>query len=124
METPYKTSFGKYDLIKLKGTGTYGSVYKAKNKLTNEIVALKEVKTFGEKEGVASATIKEISLLKELNHENIVRFIEVISDSEKMFSLAVVMEYIPWDLEEIISETNDGHGFDSLMLKVSSEVNI
>ena len=54
-------------------TGTYGVVYKARDVTTNQIVALKKIRLEAEDEGVPSTAIREISLLKELKDENIVR---------------------------------------------------
>jgi len=54
-------------------TGTYGVVYKAKDVTTNQIVALKKIRLEAEDEGVPSTAIREISLLKELKDDNIVR---------------------------------------------------
>lgn len=54
-------------------TGTYGVVYKAKDVTTGEIVALKKIRLEAEDEGVPSTAIREISLLKELKDDNIVR---------------------------------------------------
>lgn len=54
-------------------TGTYGVVYKGKNKKTNKLVALKKIRLESEDEGVPSTAVREISLLKELQHPNIVR---------------------------------------------------
>ncbi len=53
-------------------TGTYGVVYKGRNKKTNRVVALKKIRLESEEEGVPSTAIREISLLKELQHPNIV----------------------------------------------------
>ncbi len=55
------------------GEGTYGVVYKAKDRVTGELVALKKIRLEVEDEGVPSTALREISLLKELNHENIVK---------------------------------------------------
>lgn len=57
--------------------GTYGIVYKAKKRDTNEIVALKRIRLDSEEEGVPCTAIREISLLKELKHPNIVRYVEL-----------------------------------------------
>lgn len=54
-------------------TGTYGVVYKARDVTTNQIVALKKIRLEAEDEGVPSTAIREISLLKELKDDNIVR---------------------------------------------------
>ena len=55
--------------------GTYGVVYKGRNKKTNQIVALKKIRLESEDEGVPSTAVREISLLKELVHPNIVGFV-------------------------------------------------
>ena len=54
------------------GNGTYGVVYKAKHVKTGEIVALKKMIFEVKNEGVPSTTLREISLLCELQHKNIV----------------------------------------------------
>ena len=59
--------------------GTYGIVYKAKKRDTNEIVALKRIRLDSEEEGVPCTAIREISLLKELKHPNIVRYVNCCS---------------------------------------------
>ncbi len=54
------------------GEGTYGVVFKGRNKRTGEVVAMKKIRLESEEEGVPSTAIREISLLKELQHPNIV----------------------------------------------------
>jgi len=63
----------KYQKVEKIGEGTYGTVYKARVRATGDFVALKKIKLEAEDEGVPSTAIREISLLKELNHANIVR---------------------------------------------------
>ena len=60
--------------LSLAETGTYGVVYKARDVSTNTIVALKKIRLEAEDEGVPSTAIREISLLKELKDDNIVRY--------------------------------------------------
>ena len=54
-------------------SGTYGIVYKGRNRKTNKIVAMKKIRLESEEEGVPSTAIREISSLKELQHPNIVK---------------------------------------------------
>ncbi|NXF38135.1 CDK5 kinase, partial [Nyctibius bracteatus] len=63
----------KYEKLEKIGEGTYGTVFKAKNRETHEIVALKRVRLDDDDEGVPSSALREICLLKELKHKNIVR---------------------------------------------------
>lgn len=70
------TNFADRYISKEKlGEGTYGEVYKALDTTTNQIVALKKIRFDLNDEGVPSTTIREISLLRELSHDNIVRFV-------------------------------------------------
>jgi cyclin-dependent kinase len=48
-------------------------VYKARVIGTSQVVALKKIKVEAEDEGVPSTAIREISLLKELDHPTIVK---------------------------------------------------
>ncbi|RRT85766.1 hypothetical protein B296_00008177 [Ensete ventricosum] len=64
---------GRYEKVEKIGEGTYGVVYKARDRLTNETIALKKIRLEQEDEGVPSTAIREISLLKEMQHSNIVR---------------------------------------------------
>ena len=56
--------------------GTYGVVYKARDINTNRVVALKKIRLEAEDEGVPSTAIREISLLKELKDDNIVKSVK------------------------------------------------
>ena len=73
------------DFVKLEkiGEGTYGVVFKGKNKKTGEIVAMKKIRLESEEEGVPSTAIREISLLKELQHPNIVLLQDVIMQESR-----------------------------------------
>jgi cyclin-dependent kinase len=64
----------KYQKLEKIGEGTYGVVYKARDKLTGKMVALKKIRLEHEDEGVPSTTIREISILREMEHPNILRF--------------------------------------------------
>ena len=62
----------KYEKVEKVGEGTYGVVYKVRNVRTDAILALKKIRLADEEEGVPATAIREISLLKELSHPNIV----------------------------------------------------
>lgn len=54
----------KYEKLEKIGEGTYGTVFKGKNRETMEIVALKRVRLDEDDEGVPSSALREICLLK------------------------------------------------------------
>ena len=58
--------------------GAYGTVYRAKDRSTDQIVALKKMRFSLTEDGVPMAILREISLLKQLekfDHPNIVRYV-------------------------------------------------
>lgn len=68
----------KYKKIEKLGEGTYGVVYKCQNIHTGEMVAIKKIRLEKEEDGVPSTAIREISLLKNLKHPNVVELKEVL----------------------------------------------
>ncbi|KAI9136131.1 protein serine/threonine kinase [Paraphysoderma sedebokerense] len=89
----------KYQKIEKLGEGTYGIVYKAQNRETQDIVALKRIRLDNEEEGVPCTAIREISLLKELKHPNIVRLYDVLHTDKK---LTLVFEFLDSDLKKFL----------------------
>ncbi|CAH7667735.1 kinase-like domain-containing protein [Phakopsora pachyrhizi] len=96
------------------GEGTYGVVYKAKDIRTNEIVALKKIRLEAEDEGVPSTAIREISLLKEMNDENIVRLLDICHAEAKLF---LVFEFLDLDLKRYMDKVGDGEGMGPAIVK-------
>jgi len=76
----------KYVKLEKIGEGTYGVVYKAKDKKTGELLALKKIRLEAEDEGIPSTAIREISLLKQLQHPNIVRLYDVVHTEKKTYT--------------------------------------
>jgi len=93
----------KYEKLEKIGEGTYGTVFKAKNKETQEIVALKRVRLDDDDEGVPSSALREICLLKELKHANIVRLHDVLHSDRK---LTLVFEHCDQDLKKYFDSLN------------------
>ena len=94
-----KPKIDKYEKIDVIGEGTYGTVYKARDTDTGEIYALKKIKLESEDEGIPSTAIREIALLKELQHPNIVRLVNVLHTDRK---LTLVFEYLDQDLKKLL----------------------
>lgn len=91
----------KYDIVDKLGEGTYGIVYKAVRKSDQNLVALKSIRLEDEDEGVPATAIREISLLKELNHPNVVALYDIIHTENK---LTLVFEYLDLDLKKYQNE--------------------
>ena len=71
-DKPGMNGLNKYEKMEKLCEGTYGVVFKAKNLETGELVAVKRIRLEKEDDGVPSTAIREISLLKNLKHPNIV----------------------------------------------------
>ncbi|KAF8966115.1 kinase-like domain-containing protein [Flammula alnicola] len=93
----------RYQKIEKVGEGTYGVVYKAKDINSGEIVALKKIRLEAEDEGVPSTAIREISLLKELKDDNIVRLLDIVHADQKLY---LVFEFLDVDLKRYIETGN------------------
>ncbi|CAK7328588.1 unnamed protein product, partial [Dovyalis caffra] len=87
----------QYEKVEKIGEGTYGVVYKARDRVTNETIALKKIRLEQEDEGVPSTAIREISLLKEMQHGNIVRLQDVVHSEKRLY---LVFEYLDLDLKK------------------------
>ncbi|KAJ9136694.1 Cell division control protein 2 (Cyclin-dependent protein kinase) [Pleurostoma richardsiae] len=88
-----------YQKLEKVGEGTYGVVYKARD-LANggRIVALKKIRLEADDEGVPSTAIREVSLLKEMKHPNIMRLFSIVhADGHKLY---LVCEFLDLDLKK------------------------
>jgi cyclin-dependent kinase len=67
-----------YETIEDIGQGAYGKVVKARDKHTGRLVAIKQLKTQSTEEGIPQTTLREITFLKDLDHPNIVKLLNVV----------------------------------------------
>ena len=95
----------RYLKLEKIGEGTYGVVYKAKDRLSDATVALKRIRLVHKDEGIPSTAIREISLLKELDHPNIVKLLDVVHTESK---LTLVFEYLDQDLKNYLDMCEGG----------------
>jgi len=93
----------RFKRLEKLGEGTYGVVYKAIDINTGDTLALKKIRLDAEDEGIPSTAIREISLLKQLHHPNIVRLYDVILTEQK---LTMIFEFLDQDLKKYM----DAHG--------------
>ena len=92
--------------MKQLGEGAYGVVYKGVNEKTGEVIALKKIKLETQSEGVPSTTIREISVLREIEHPNVVQLKDVIMCPNKMY---LVFEYLEMDLKRKLDLVGPGN---------------
>ncbi|KAK0410009.1 hypothetical protein QR680_004895 [Steinernema hermaphroditum] len=82
--------------------GTFGVVYRAREKKTDEIVALKRLKMEREKEGFPITSLREVNmLLKAGSHPNVVNVREIVVGSN-MDKIYLVMEYVEHDMKALM----------------------
>lgn len=104
--------FTKFENI---GSGAYGVVYRARDRRDHSIVALKKIKLNSadtDEDGVPSSSLREIGLLKDLKHPNVLRLLDVqICET----SLYLVFEHLDLDLKKLLDKHRNG--LPSLLVK-------
>ncbi|XP_015783321.1 cyclin-dependent kinase 10 [Tetranychus urticae] len=94
-------SIHEFDKLDRVGEGTYGIVYRAKDKVKNEIVAIKKIRMEREKDGAPISGIREIRILMSVRHENVVQLLDVVV-GRSLESIFLVMEYCEQDLASLL----------------------
>ena len=103
----------RYQIIQKCGEGAYGKVYLATDLKNNASVAIKKIKLGSVEEGVPISSIREMSLLKELNHRNVVKLMDVIHLENK---IVLVFEYVNQDLKKLL-KGYQGQGLETKLYK-------
>ncbi|CAD2214154.1 mitogen-activated protein kinase [Angomonas deanei] len=96
-----KHILNKYEIQTLLGQGAYGIVWRAKERKTQQIVALKKIYDAFQNATDAQRTFREIMFLQRLNHPNIIKLLHVhraINDRD----IYLVFEYMETDLHMVI----------------------
>ncbi|XP_030535035.1 cyclin-dependent kinase C-1-like isoform X1 [Rhodamnia argentea] len=100
-----------FEKLEQIGEGTYGQVFMAREIKSSEIVALKKIRMDSEKEGFPITAIREIKILKKLQHENVIKLKEIVTSpgpetveprkaegNKYKGSIYMVFEYMDHDL--------------------------
>ena len=84
----------RYKVLKQLGDGTYGSVWKATNRQTNEVVAIKKMKRkfYSWEECMA---LREVKSLRKLNHPNVVKLYKVHETDTVLYLVLEVRSRAP-----------------------------
>uniref|UniRef100_A0A914EK33 Cyclin-dependent kinase 7 n=1 Tax=Acrobeloides nanus TaxID=290746 RepID=A0A914EK33_9BILA len=94
----------RYEKIQHLGEGQFANVYKAKDITTGDIVAIKKIKLGSRhetKDGVNRTALREIKLLQEIHHDNIITLRDVIGHKT---SIQLVFDFMETDLEQVIKD--------------------
>lgn len=100
-----------YDKLFQVGRGTYAEVFKARDKETGDIVALKKVRLEDEQEGFPVTALREIKFLQQVKHRNIVHLREVVTSkatdaTRNKGSVYMVFEYAVCDLVGLMDKSS------------------
>ncbi|KAK0584168.1 hypothetical protein LWI29_008589 [Acer saccharum] len=110
----------KYEKLEKVGEGTYGKVYKAKDRASGKLVALKKTRLEMDEEGIPPTALREVSLLQLLSQSlYVVRLLCVehvdsssslksTNDSSSKSNLYLVFEYLDTDLKKFIDSHRKG----------------
>lgn len=91
-------------MLKKVGQGTYSNVYKARDRNTNKIVALKKVRFDTSEPESVKFMAREIMMLQKLDHPNIIK-LEGLATSRLQYSLYLVFDFMQTDLSTVISRS-------------------
>jgi len=101
--TPLKScrSVECYEKLNLIDEGSYGIVYRARDKQTNEVVALKRLKLTQEQNGFPQTSLREIYSLLDTRHTNIVDVREIVTTPDGR-GIFIVMEFVEHDIKSLM----------------------
>ncbi|PON52267.1 Serine/threonine protein kinase [Trema orientale] len=97
-------SADSYDKLAKIGHGTYSNVYKARDKKTKRIVALKKVRFDTSEPESIRFMAREIMILRKLDHPNVIK-LEGVATSRMQYSLYLVFDFMQADLTKVISRS-------------------
>lgn len=92
----------KYEVLGVIGEGAYGIVLRCRNTENNTLVAIKKFKQTEDDQLVRKTTIREVKLLRMLNHGNIVELKEAF---RKKGIVCLVFEYVQHNLLELLEKS-------------------
>ena len=96
------------------GRGAYGFVYRGVHRQTGKEYAIKKTHIDNRNDGIPSTTIREIAILMELEHQNIVQLHDTVMQENDIY---FVQEYCNTDLAKHLHHLNDGQNLHQTLIK-------
>ncbi|CAG8615762.1 5278_t:CDS:2 [Paraglomus occultum] len=96
-------SVDNYEKLNRIEEGAYGVVYRARDRATGEIVALKKLKLDKEKNGFPITSLREVKTLLQAKHPNIVNVREIVV-GETLTQIFIVMDFVEHDLKSLMED--------------------
>jgi len=97
-------SVDEFEKLNRISEGTYGVVYRAREKATGRLVALKRIKMEKELDGFPVTSIREINVLLNFHHPNIVNVSEIVMSMRNHDHIFMVMELMDHDLKSLMDD--------------------
>jgi len=96
-----------YKVTKTLGHGAYGVVAEALDTRTNQTVAIKKISNLFVHLVDAKRTLREVSILRYLSHENIVKLVDVLvpESCDSFEEIYVVFDHMQTDMFKVIGST-------------------
>ena len=92
----------KYDIIETLAKGAFGVVYKAKDRSTQQTVAIKIITKNKAKKSSMQQIQRELTILQTVNHPNVLKLIEFFETKSKVY---IVTEYIKYgNLKDFVTK--------------------
>lgn len=104
MERAFERKYDRQDPHVL-GEGAFGKVFRARCISTQRYVAMKYMKFDGQDQGVPSNAIREVSILRQLSHPNVVCLLDEFCSVTK---LVLVFEFLENDLRKHMKAWKSG----------------
>lgn len=98
-KNPKYKDLPEYEILEKMGEGAFSIVYKARDINTNEYVAVKVIRKYQMDKKQQLLVLKEVTIMRQLNHPNVVRFVKFVDSEEFYF---IVQELVSGG--EIFSE--------------------
>jgi serine/threonine protein kinase len=96
-----RPELSRYATVSVLGQGAYGKVYKARDTQSGIFIAMKKTLHNFEREGVPTTVLREICLLRELTHPNIVNLMDIVVTERRLY---LIFEFVDSDLRKFIRE--------------------